>query len=176
MARRAPRLIGDAMADNLKNDLKQVAPVPIKALLDAAFLAHLHAAAFTDGAWSKTAFADMLAQNTVTAFGHDDGFILLQHLPDGVEILTLAVHPDKRRRHLARRLMTHMMALLRPPKIWLEVAADNAAARGLYAALGFIEYGRRSKYYKRAGNLAVDAVLMRLDMQEGATDEQKNGT
>ena len=69
-----------------------------------------------------------------------------------------------------------MMALLRPPKIWLEVAADNAAARGLYAALGFIEYGRRSKYYKRAGNLAVDAVLMRLDIQEGATDEQKNGT
>lgn len=180
MARRAPRLIGDAMADilknDLKNDLKQIAPVPIKALYDAAFLAQLHAAAFTDGAWSKAAFADMLAQNTVTAFGHADGFILLQRLPDGVEILTLAVHPDKRRRQLARRLMTHMITALQPPKIWLEVAADNAAARGLYEALGFVEYGRRTKYYKRAGNLAVDAVLMRLDMQEGATDEQKNGT
>ena len=143
-------------------------PTPIKALDDAASLAQLHGLAFSDGAWSQSAFADLLEQKTVTAFGHQDGFILLQILPDGVEILTLAVHPDKRRCGLARQLMAHMMTVLRPRQIWLDVAADNLPAQALYSGLGFIEYGRRSKYYKRAGNFAIDAVLMRLDMQEGA--------
>ena len=127
-------------------------PTPIKALYDAAHLAQLHGLAFVDGAWSKSAFADLLEQKTVIALGHQNGFILLQILPDGVEILTLAV------------------------QIWLEVAADNYAAQALYSGFGFIEYGRRSKYYKRAGNFLVDAVLMRLDSQEGAQHEQKIGT
>ena len=101
-------------------------------------------------------------------FGSSRRFYLLQNLPDGVEILILAVHPDKRRRGVARRLMAHMISALRPAKIWLDVAADNYPAQALYSGFGFIEYGRRSKYYKRAGNSAIDAVLMRLDMQEGA--------
>jgi ribosomal-protein-alanine N-acetyltransferase len=143
----------------------------IETLDDAAALARLHALAFDDGAWSRRAFADMLANKTCVALGHDDGFVMLQHIPDGVEILTLAVHPDKRRRGLARQLMAHMMALIKPATIWLEVGADNGAARALYAGLGFVAVGRRSKYYKRAGNLPVDAVLMRLDSQEGATHE-----
>ena len=151
-------------------------PTPIEALHDAAALARLHALAFDDGAWSARAFADMLAQKTVTALGHADGFIMLQHMPDGVEILTLAVHPEKRRRGLARRLMAHMITTLQPAKIWLEVAADNAAAQALYQGFGFVEDGRGSKYYKRAGNFPVDAVLMRLDRQEGAQHEQKIGT
>lgn len=151
-------------------------PTPIKALYDAAHLAQLHGLAFVDGAWSKSAFADLLEQKTVTALGHQNGFILLQILPDGVEILTLAVHPDMRRCGLARQLMAHMMTALRPAQIWLEVAADNYPAQALYSGFGFIEYGRRSKYYKRAGNFPVDAVLMRLDSQEGAQHEQKIGT
>ena len=165
MARRTPCLKTDKiMAEAPRENL----PSSIKALDDAAQLAQLHGLAFVDGAWSKSAFADLLAQKTVTALGNQDGFILLQNLPDGVEILTLAVHPDKRRRGVARRLMAHMMTALRPAKIWLDVAADNYPAQALYSGFGFIEYGRRSKYYKRAGNSAIDAVLMRLDMQEGA--------
>ena len=52
--------------------------------------------------------------------------------------------------------------------IWLDVAADNQPAQALYTALGFNAYGRRGKYYKRAGNLAVDAVV--TEIEEGATD------
>ena len=155
---------------------RQNRPPSIKALNDAAQLAQLHGLAFVDGAWPKSAFVDLLVQKTVTALGHADGFIMLQHMPDGVEILTLAVHPEKRRRGLARRLMAHMITTLQPAKIWLEVAADNAAAQALYQGFGFVEDGRRSKYYKRAGNFPVDAVLMRLDRQEGAQHEQKIGT
>ena len=165
MARRSPCLKGHK---NMAEAPRQNRPPSIKALNDAAQLAQLHGLAFVDGAWPKSAFVDLLVQKTVTALGHQDGFILVQNLPDGVEILTLAVHPEKRRRGVARRLMAHTMTALRPAKIWLDVAADNYPAQALYRGFGFLEYGRRSKYYKRAGNSASDAVLMRLDMQEGA--------
>lgn len=143
----------------------------IEAISNADWLADLHASAFVEGAWSKAAFADLLAQKTIFALGCADGFVLLQKTPDGMEILTLAVRPDKRRRGLARRLMAYARDAFKPKTIWLDVAADNQPAQALYTALGFNAYGRRSKYYKRAGNLAVDAVLMRLEIEEGATDE-----
>ncbi|HAT08365.1 MAG TPA: ribosomal-protein-alanine acetyltransferase [Rhodobiaceae bacterium] len=145
------------------NGAKHVSEMPVGALHDAAALARLHASAFDDGAWSARVFADMLARKNLTALGHVDGFIMLQHMPDGVEILTLAVHPAKRRRGLARHLMAHMIKTLQPAKIWLEVAVDNEAAQALYQGFGFVEDGRRSKYYKRAGNFPVDAVLMKLE-------------
>ena len=150
-------------------------PTPIKALYDAAHLAQLHGLAFVDGAWSKSAFADLLNQKTVTALGHADGFIMLQHMPDGVEILTLAVHPKTPPRIGASPHGAYDNDFA-TGQIWLEVAADNAAAQALYQGFGFVEDGRRSKYYKRAGNFPVDAVLMRLDRQEGAQHEQKIGT
>jgi len=154
---------------------KDTKPLAIGRLNDAAQLAHLHGLAFADGAWSHGAFAAMLAQKAVTAFGHDDGFIVLQGMPEGVEILTLAVHPNKRRRGIARCLIAHIRAALRPKLIWLEVAADNDAARALYAGLGFVVNGRRRNYYKRAGNFPVDALLMKLEVEEGQ-NEQENGT
>jgi ribosomal-protein-alanine N-acetyltransferase len=171
MARRTAELEA-ARAMHQPEDTK---PLAIGRLDDAVQLAHLHGLAFTDGAWSRAAFAAMLAQKTVTAFGHDDGFIVLQDMPEGVEILTLAVHPDKRRRGIARRLIAHIRAALGPKLIWLEVAADNDAACALYAGLGFVVNGRRRNYYKRAGNFPVDALLMKLEVEEGQ-NEQKNGT
>jgi ribosomal-protein-alanine N-acetyltransferase len=67
--------------------------------------------------------------------------------------------------------LAHAFDALGAPKLWLEVAQDNAPACALYAANGFRITGRRSKYYKRAGNLAVDALLMERDIQEGKSDE-----
>lgn len=159
----------------------------IACLDDAAHLARLHKLAFdADGAvgqiWSEQSFADLLAQPRVRAFGHADGFILLQALPDGVEILTLAVQPTARRRGLAKALIAHALiahsGALRAATVWLEVAADNEAALALYRACGFTETGRRAKYYKRAGNLAVDALLM-TKVDEGLNpphpDEERKG-
>jgi ribosomal-protein-alanine N-acetyltransferase len=44
--------------------------------------------------------------------------------------------------------------------MFLEVAAQNTAARSLYAALGFTEAGRRSAYYEDGG----DALLLALKL------------
>lgn len=44
----------------------------------------------------------------------------------------------------------------------LEVAADNGAALGLYASLGFATINRRARYYTGG----VDALVMELDIEE----------
>lgn len=129
-------------------------------LHEAAMLADLHATAFADP-WSVAAFDRLLAGSAV-AFGTADGFILLHHVPPEAEILTLAVAPAARRQGLARRLLAHAAHRLAAERIFLEVAADNAAARALYRACGYVESGRRPAYYRRPEG-AVDAVLMRRD-------------
>jgi ribosomal-protein-alanine N-acetyltransferase len=48
--------------------------------------------------------------------------------------------------------------------LFLEVAADNPAAIDLYVAAGFAEVGRRRGYYSRRGYPAVDALIMRRDL------------
>lgn len=47
-------------------------------------------------------------------------------------------------------------------ELFLEVRADNPAAEGLYVSEGFVELGRRPRYYQPDD---VDAVVMRLDLR-----------
>jgi ribosomal-protein-alanine N-acetyltransferase len=44
--------------------------------------------------------------------------------------------------------------------VFLEVAAKNMAARGLYEGLGFVRVGERRAYYGDGG----DAVVLRLGL------------
>ena len=135
----------------------------ITALTDTSLLAALHKSAFeADGSvvWEAKAFADLIEKSGACAFGTKDGFILMQSLEPEAEILTLAVHPAARRAGLAARLIAHAQAALGAQVIFLEVAADNLAARALYEKCGFHETGRRKAYYKRADGTRVDAVLM----------------
>lgn len=70
---------------------------------------------------------------------------------DELHISLVAVDPGCRRRGLGRRVT---LALLEEAvrsgaaRATLEVAADNAAAVGLYGALGFRTAGRRCGYYR----------------------------
>ena len=67
------------------------------------------------------------------------------------EILNLAVTPGWRRRGLGRRLVETAIEAARAAgatRIFLEVRESNGAALALYAALGFLEAGRRRNYYR----------------------------
>jgi len=79
------------------------------------------------------------------------------------ELLRIAVHPDHRREGLALALLKASEAELRPIGIRtlrLEVRVSNAAARALYAVLGWEETGLRRGYYKDG----EDAALYRRDL------------
>jgi ribosomal-protein-alanine N-acetyltransferase len=67
--------------------------------------------------------------------------------PDEREILNIAVHPDFRRRGLARTLLEAECNRNRAD-YFLEVRASNEAARGLYSVMGFTEEGLRREYYE----------------------------
>lgn len=128
-------------------------------------LAAIHAEAF-DAPWDTEAFRALLDQTGVIACTEGDGFILIRVVADEAEILTLAVRPAARRRGLGARLTAGAAARARAlgaTRLFLEVAEDNAAARGLYAALGFEAAGRRRGYYARKGGPAVDALILALN-------------
>lgn len=127
----------------------------------------LHALSFDD-AWPRHVLAPSLGMPGSFAFlavvdDEPAGFALLRvHAGEG-EVMTLCVSPEMRRHGIARSLLLRGIeraAALGGEAMFLEVAEDNVAALGLYAALGFGEVGRRKGYYKRSG-LPVDALLMR---------------
>lgn len=129
-------------------------------------LAALHATAFP-APWAAAALADLLIQPGVVAETADDGFILIRVVADEAEILTLAVRPEARRQGLGGRLVAAAAAsaaALGAARLFLEVAQDNAAARGLYARNGFVEVGRRRGYYARPGAMAADALTLALNL------------
>ena len=98
-----------------------------------------------------------------------DGFVLLQVAADEAEILTLAVRSSARRRGTGSRLVVAAgvrASAMGARRLFLEVAEDNAAARALYATLGFEPAGRRRRYYARKDGPAVDALLLVLNLSE----------
>jgi ribosomal-protein-alanine N-acetyltransferase len=131
----------------------------------AAPLAAIHAQAFPPReAWGEDAFALQLALPGV--FGLLDprgGMILTRVSADEAEVLTLAVAPEVRRQGVAGALLTGAMAAAREQAAMtmvLEVAVGNAAARALYERAGFVEAGRRPRYYADGS----DALIMRVSL------------
>lgn len=145
---------------------------PTLAAEDAAAMARLHAAAFPDEPWDAATLTAMAGDPgcRTLALRNDDGaptgFILIRTAADEAEILTVCVDPAMRRRgggaallDAARRAAADDGAT----QLFLEVAADNAAATALYAGAGFAVVGRRRGYYRR-GDGKVDAVVMRRSL------------
>jgi ribosomal-protein-alanine N-acetyltransferase len=129
-------------------------------------LAAIHAEAF-DAPWDAAALRALVDRPGAVLEAEADGFALLQVAGDEAEVLTLAVRPAARRRGLARRLTliaARRAAELGAGRVFLEVAEDNAAARALYAGLGFQPAGRRPRYYARPDGARMDALLLVLNL------------
>jgi len=130
----------------------------------------LHRQSF-DAPWSDEAFAKLLEQPGVAGLmwpaSDPKGFILIRAVADEAEILTLAVAPAHRRQGIAADLLNEACRMLRAGgthRLFLEVAADNAAARALYISYGFAVTGRRARYYDRGDAPKADAIIMSLDL------------
>lgn len=95
------------------------------------------------------------------------GFLLARATGGEAEILTIGVAPECQRQGLARRLLETAFPVLSGRgslRLFLEVAADNAAALALYRGLDFSEVGRRRAYYARHAGPAADALVLARDL------------
>ncbi len=147
-------------------------------------LAALHAVCFTHPRpWSAAEFAALLAGPGVVLLTEAPappphpsptqgggsrlpvpaGFLLGRVAAGEAEVLTLAVDPARRRQGLGRALLARFLGVAASRaagRVFLEAAADNAAARMLYATAGFAEVGRRRGY---AGP-GLDALVFARDL------------
>lgn len=129
-------------------------------------LARLHARAFTGvpRPWGAAEFAALLAAPGVQLVTLEAGFALIRAVAGEAELLTIAVAPEARRRGRGRVLLAGAEARAAgagASEMYLEVAADNAAARALYAAAGYAVAGQRRGYYRSAEGASVDALVLR---------------
>ncbi len=128
-------------------------------------LARLHARAFAPTArgWSAAEFAYMIDAPHCCLCREDHGFALSRVIADEAELLMLATDPDHRRKGIAARLLAEVeraAALQGASRQFLEVAADNPAARALYTKAGYAQVGRRAGYYARSGTTPIDALVL----------------
>jgi [ribosomal protein S18]-alanine N-acetyltransferase len=133
--------------------------------LDVDAMATVHAAAYQlDRPWTAAEFRGLTDSPHVLALGDTRAFILTRIIADEAEVLTIATHPDHRRKGLARSLLAQFHAAARArgaTTAFLDVAADNAPAIALYLGAGYAQVGQRRAYYPRKNASAADALLMR---------------
>jgi tRNA threonylcarbamoyladenosine biosynthesis protein TsaB len=130
-------------------------------------LAAMHGECF-DRPWTEQSFAELLSMPGATAtiameLEEPVGFILTRRAADEAEIIMIATRPHAQRRGVAKILLEHQIAALKSSgvnQLFLEVADSNAAARGLYEALGFKQAGLRRGYYQRPGGSPEDALVL----------------
>jgi ribosomal-protein-alanine N-acetyltransferase len=126
---------------------------------DVAAIAGIERACFGASAWSDGLVTDEVLSERHVVLVTDDLTAYAAALD------RIAVLPPARGQGLAKELLTVLVDRVRDlgtERMLLEVAADNAAAIGLYEAHGFDTISTRTAYY--AGG--VDAIVMELTIAE----------
>lgn len=131
----------------------------------------LERASFPTDAWSEALLAGELASphgryivdveaGRLLGYG---GVRAVQGAADA-DIQTIAVAADARGHGRGRALLHELLTTARSRgarEVFLEVRADNPAAAALYLSEGFVEIGRRPRYYQPDD---IDAIVMQLDL------------
>lgn len=98
------------------------------------------------------------------------GYAVVLVVADEAELLDIGVDPERRRAGIGAELLRAVVETARQAggaTLHLEVRETNAAARALYAGLGFIEAHRRPGYYRPGGETAL---VLRKTLAPGAVD------
>jgi ribosomal-protein-alanine acetyltransferase len=91
------------------------------------------------------------------------------------DVQTIAIAEAARGRGRGRSLLRALLdeaARRGVAEVFLEVRADNPVAQALYASEGFLEIGRKPRYYQPDD---VDAVVMKLDVRGWASADADVG-
>lgn len=131
----------------------------------------LERASFVNDAWSEAMMREELASRHSRYVIDEDAGRLVGYaglrVPAGAkdaDIQTIAIAEAARGRGRGRALLEALLSeasARRASDVFLEVRADNPVAEKLYASEGFVEVGRRPRYYQPDD---VDAIVMKLDL------------
>jgi len=121
-------------------------------------LAALEADLFGADAWTPASVGAEVTAGRVLVAEEEGiaGYVVTLAAGDVLDLMRIAVRPDRRRHGLAHALLE---AASTDRRMLLEVSERNAGAIAFYAAEGFTEIARRDRYY-RDGSAAV--VMERL--------------
>lgn len=131
--------------------------------IDADALARHERSVFGGDAWSAPQVLGTLGQPggfglVLEEAGHVVGHVLGWALVGEAELLRIGVHPQHRRAGHGARLLAAFHTEVHgrdADHLFLEVRDDNAPARALYGRHGWVEAGRRRRYYRDG----VDAIV-----------------
>ena len=121
--------------------------------------------------WLYSSFENELLMNNLAHYlvcevdGAIAGYIGCWHVMDEGHITNVAVHPDYRRKGVAKALILSLMDFAHSVKIsalTLEVRVSNHEAIQLYKGFGFVPHGVRPKYYQ---DTQEDALIMWASIQ-----------
>ncbi len=138
-------------------------------------LSAIHVTCFED-AWSAKAMHAVLETPGAIAFvatATDEdqhipcGFVLARRAADEMEVLTIAVLPNMRRRGVGAALLKTMTAYgkgLGVGRVFIDYADTNEAAANLYGKTGFVRTGVRSNYYRNKDGTSHDAITAVLNV------------
>jgi len=138
------------------------------ALADVERVAELERGCFTSDPWPRQSFESFVDRAGVTFIVAEDpardpaivGYAVLIRAADEAELLNLAVAAGARRSGIGSSLLRGLLEMAARDgvkTVYLEFRESNAGARGLYAAHGFVEVGRRRRYYQRP---TEDALIL----------------
>ncbi len=122
--------------------------------------------------WPERSFRFEVTSNPVSRCwvaevdGRVAGMAVVWMIVDEAHVATIATHPDFRRQGIGGKLLTHVLQSAMSEgavRSLLEVRASNEAAQSMYRRFGYVEDGRRPRYYKDNNE---DAILMSLDMAQ----------
>lgn len=136
-------------------------------------IAELEKACFSDP-WSERSIALELENELSLWLVYEEngavlGYIGSQSVPPESDMMNLAVLPEARKQGVAKALVSELMRLLHSrgmESLTLEVRVSNAPAIGLYTKFGFMQIGRRPRYYV---NPTEDALIMRKELSDADT-------
>lgn len=148
-----------------------------------AAIAAIERRSFSDP-WSADAFRDVQSNPRVFfAAAHESsnggaeggggpvvGYVVAWFVLDEGEIANLAVAPEARGRGFGAMLLDAAVAegeRVGVSTMYLEVRSSNLRARRLYESRGFVEVGRRRRYYRRP---VEDAIILRRVSAAPAVD------
>jgi len=150
--------------DSLKGYLEHLGAASVREVMElerACFAYH----------WTEEQFLLGLERNAYFIVGWRSdgllvGYLAFSMITDEMEILNLAVLPEHRRKGIARRMLEEVLHLSRRKgmkKGLLDVKESNIPAITLYETVGFIQVGRRKRYYP---DTKEDALLYSLDFDK----------